>query len=103
MSRWVPIQYHAFWDRPRLFLAEESDHSVLFDCRFDDNLDEYPDFYRIYRMPPLNTLSLHGSWNDLQTQAVAYLGEVPVQRVRFDPTLRREVDLEVLATLRQGA
>ena len=92
----------AFWDRPRVFLASESDHAVLFECPFDEALDEYLDVYRVYRMPALDSLALEGSWQGLQTQALGFLGEIPVRSVKFDPTFRRQVDLEVLATLGPG-
>ena len=89
-----PIRYHDFWDVPRAFIAADSAGSYLLDCHFDDQLDDYPEFYEVFAMPPLSDELLSSPWADLSRHALGRLGRVRVCEVRFDASRRREVDLD---------
>jgi hypothetical protein len=85
MSTWLPISYRGYWDVPRIILARAGDQVFLLDCRFDDDLDEYPDVYTVYLMPAgTDERSVPQDWGTLRDLAVRRLGTVPVSRVRFD-------------------
>jgi hypothetical protein len=99
MSRFVPIQYRDFWDVPRIFLVEYKGLSFLFDCPFDDEVEDYANEYRVYLLPVLHPGELVGSWANLCEKADQFLGEVPVGRLLFDPSKRKEMDAEVLDNL----
>lgn len=88
-----PIRYYEFWDVPRAFIATDASGTYLFDCRFDDQLDDYPDFYRVFAMPPLSEEALAGSWADVSSRPLRELGLARVCDVRFDSSRRKEVDL----------
>ena len=91
-----PIRYHDFWDVPRAFIATDSAGTYMFECPFDDQLDDYPEFYEVFAMPSLSDELLSGSWADLSRHALGRLGRVRVCDVRFDASRRREVDLDCI-------
>src|SRR5260370_2210208 len=99
MTSWAPIRYMGFWDVPLILLTRYNGRTILFECSFDEQLDDYAESYRVYSMPDLTDEDLPKDWTTLQQKATAYLGEIPVARVRFDPTRRREVELSVLEEL----
>jgi hypothetical protein len=88
MSQWLNINYRDFWDVPRIFFVERGGTLFLFDCQFDDTIEDYPESYRVFRMPALTPADYERSWADLWRRADALVGEVPVAAVRFDPTRR---------------
>lgn|SRR5438046_1164081 len=99
MSDRLTIQYRDFYDVPRIFLVNHRGTLYLFDCPFDQDLDEYPDIYRVFVLPSDPCSDLSGSWDDLASRATAYLGEVPVKSVQFDSTRRREIETDVIDEL----
>jgi hypothetical protein len=99
MSRFVPIQYRDFWDVPRIFLVEYKGHVLLFDCPFDDDVEDFPNYYRAYVLPALDSGELAESWANLSKKAVHFLGEVPIDRVHFDSSKRKEVSADLLDDL----
>jgi hypothetical protein len=96
MPRWVPFIYREFYDVPRTIVAADDQHTYLFDCPFDEVLDNYSPNYDVYLMPQLTNADLNGSWELLSQRAVGQLGQIPVGALRFDTTRRHEVDLDVL-------
>lgn len=96
MKRWAPIKYREFYDIPRIFLTEIGDRTFLFDCSFNDKMDEYEGTFRVYSMPELDEKELGGSWQDLRTKATRFLGEIPASEIEFDPTFRQQVNLQAL-------
>ena len=103
MNRWVAIDYREFWDVPRIFFATDAGRLVLFDCAFNEVLEDYPEVYRIYAMPSLSPDALAGSWKDIHRKATRFLGAVPISRVTFDPTKRKQIDASVLDELLAAA
>ncbi len=99
MNHWAPIQYREFWDVPRIFLVPYQGKWFLFDCAFDEATEDFPDSYRVYVVPEPSNEELAGSWDKLHEKATRYCGEVPLRRVRFDPSKRREVDTSVFEEL----
>lgn len=95
----APFVYRSFWDVPRFLVVTYREQRFLFECEFDDNLDDYPDAYRVFLLRDISEAELAGSWVHLSDKAQAYLGEVPVKDVHFDPTLRREIETDVLERL----
>jgi hypothetical protein len=92
---WTAIRYRDFYDLPRLFLAEYEGRHYLFDCPFNEELDDYPDSYRVYQMPALPESELQGSWEHLPERAINFLGLVPVAQVQFDPTRRARINVAI--------
>lgn len=96
---WLPISYRDFYDVPRLFLVEHSGSLFVFDCPFDDKLDDYRDAYSVYRLTP----ELRGSidtieWHLLVTR-LEPVASVPVRSVEFDPTRRTSVKADIFGSL----
>jgi len=98
----LPIQYRDFYDVPRVFLVEFKQRRLLFESRFDDAADEYSDDYNVYLLSEVNPSDLSGSWEHLATRGRP-IGRVPVSRIAFDVSRRRDIDARVVAELVQRA
>jgi len=96
MNSAIPIRYMGFWDVPLIFLARHNGQLFLFDCPFDEELDDYLDHYRVYLMPELQDGQLPKDWTTLSARATRYLGDVAVTSVQFDPTKRQSIDAATL-------
>jgi hypothetical protein len=95
-SVWAPIRYRDFWDVPRIFLVSYRGQLFLFDCPFDETLEDFPDLYHVYVMPALGEDELSGSWAGLALKAIRHVGDVPIAQVRFDQTKRQGIDPSLL-------
>jgi hypothetical protein len=97
---WIDIvQYRDFWDVPRIFLILQRDQLLLFDCAFDEQLEDYPDSYTVYCMPNLTEEDLSGSWRPLPAKALSTLATVPIDDVVFDPTRRKAIQSNLIDRL----
>ncbi len=96
---WAPIRYRDFYDLPCIFITSYEGKDYLFDCPFDDELDDYPKSYRVYQLPALSKEDLQGSWERLPGLAAAFLGEVPVAEVQFDHTKRERINTAIFREL----
>lgn len=98
---WLPIEYRDFHDVPRAFVVDHLGSRFLFDCRFDDELDDDPDEYRVFRLPPtLSTAELEGPWAELPDSAT-FVGRLPAANVTFDRTRRAAIHAGVFDELRR--
>ncbi len=96
---WAAIRYRDFYDVPRIFITALDGKQYLFDCPFDDELDDYSDRYCVYQLPVILDDDLEGSWERLPDRAVCLLGAVPVAEVQFDPTKRERINTTVIEGL----
>jgi hypothetical protein len=94
-----PIHYRDFWDVPRVIMIQYRGKWFLFDCAFDEEVEDYPDSYKASLIAPPTPDELAGSWEDLPKRAYQSLGEVPIVRVEFDPTKRQSINAAVLEEL----
>jgi hypothetical protein len=99
MSDWLPIKYMGFYDVPRIFITRYRGETYLFDCPFDEELEDDSDSYSVYVVPPLWDEDLPKDWTTLHKRAIRCLGQVPVESVRFDPSKRQSVDASILEDL----
>ena len=96
---WATIQYRDFYDVPRIFVTNYQGQLYLFDCPFNDELDDYPDSYRVYQLPALAAADFEGSWEHLPALASHWLGMIPVSEVQFDSTKRASINTAVFPRL----
>lgn len=89
------LSYRDFYDHPQIFIGKSGKQSLLFDCRFNDESDDYEDYYRVYLMPDMNVETLQGSWVNLSEQAIELLGIALKKDMQFDPTLRAKVSVRI--------
>jgi hypothetical protein len=75
----------------------------LFDCSFDDATEDFLSSYRVYMMPALKDEQVAGPWSDLPARALKYVGDVAIERIRFDTTRRQAVDASVFGDLSTSA
>ena len=99
MSEMAPIKYMGFYDVPRIFITHYAGETFLFDCPFDEELEDDSDTYKVYMLPSINDEDLPKDWTSLHTRATHYLGEVPVKSVHFDQTRRKSVDTSIIDQL----
>lgn len=93
---WVAFSYREFWDRPRAILMH-TDHGLIFmESMFLDEIDDYDPMYHVYRMPPIAESVLAGSWEKLANLAEKKIGIIPVNKVKFDETSRKKIDINFL-------
>lgn len=96
---WEAIRYRDFYDLPRIFITTHNEKTYLFDCPFDDEIDDYSLSYHVYELPVISEDKLQGSWEGLSDEAVDLLGTVPVDEVEFDPSKRERINTRVLDEL----
>src|SRR4051794_35886837 len=99
MNKWSPIKYMGFYDVPLVFLTRHGNQSFLFECPFLADVEDYAEIYKVYLMPELQESDLPKDWTTLASLATRHLGNVPVAKVRFDPTRRQAVDTAVFELL----
>jgi len=92
----IRITYRGFYDIPRTFVTKWRNKLLLFDGHFDENLDDYPDNYSVYELPPaLEDRLRTESWENLADLG-RFVGRVPVSDVSFDKTRRKTIDDSIL-------
>ena len=84
---------------PEAFVVSHCGTQFLFLREFDDDLDDYPDAYRVFVLPNLSEDAVKQSWLHLEQHAIKALGEIPVKDVEFDPSKRREINTKLLDDL----
>ena len=97
-KEWIPIYaYRGFFDVPRSFLIPTKDQSgyFLFDCLFDDKLDDYRTEYLIYEIPEIGDDLLAGDWAILPSLKTRDLGSIPITEMEFDESRRGAVNGKV--------
>ena len=99
MSGRVRITYRDFYDVPRMLIVNHRGLKLLLDSPFDQLKDEYSPVYQVYLLPnELNEQSLV-SWVTLPQMATRRIGEIPVDRLEFDPTRRVDIDTGAIDSL----
>jgi len=96
LSNTGTIIYSGFYDVPLAFVVRHKGSQFLFLREFDDDLDDYPDVYRVFALPNLTDDEVKQSWRDIEHKAVKAFGEVLVKDVEFDPSKRREISTKLL-------
>jgi hypothetical protein len=96
----LQIRYSDFHDVARAFLVEYEGAVYFFDCPFDDQLDEYPDAYQVFRIEDEHRAALADAvpWRNLRSMSTL-VATIPVAEVEFDPTRRTAISDSVLASL----
>src|SRR5690242_20366093 len=94
----IPIKfYRDFWDFPRIFLVDYNDSLILFDCKLNEETEEYEDKFQIFLMPKLTEQELNGSWNLFSGKAIKFLGEISINAISFDESKREFIEDDVFA------
>ncbi len=87
---YAPFIYRDFHDYPRTIVVCLGNARLLLDCPFDPELDEYPNRYRVHRLPQGLTPPA-GSWAPLLDRSTELLGSITVRSVEFDESRRRYI------------
>jgi len=99
---WCPITYFEFYDVPRLFVVEWQERFIVFDCPFDEDLDDYPAQYTVYSALKRPQVRIDRAWiRDLPIRNRPD-GQVPVGSIIFDESRRKTMRDDVLWMLYGG-
>jgi hypothetical protein len=93
------ISYQEFSDVPRFFIIRLDCDVWLFDCRFDESSDEYPEVYKVYTHP--KELVPGDDWNRI-AETGKFIGTVKVVDLKFDATRRLELDLNFFSSFQRA-
>jgi hypothetical protein len=100
MAEMTPFQYGGFWDVPRYLTLRYRGRRFLLQCPFDEDFDKYPMDYSVYVVPESNDdTELVGILELLSNAPMACIGQIPIDRVRFDASKRQELDASVVDDL----
>jgi hypothetical protein len=92
--KWVPFRRRDFWDPPHCVLIEDYQTYYL-ESLFDDVIDDFEPFLRVYLLPAVPPEAEGGSWMHFNTLEPC-IGELPLTQTLFDSTRRAWFDASVL-------
>jgi hypothetical protein len=97
MAEMIPFHYVEFYDVPRTIALTHRGKLYLLQSAFDENLDDYPDAYTVYKLPEAVRSQIEGAhWTFLESLPLEPVGHIAIRNVRFDATKRRELDASIL-------
>ena len=85
------VWYAGFYDVPRLFSVRVAGGYLLFDCEFDDTLDDYPSVYRVTLIESESELTQAATRSAAETSRS--LGTVRLSDLEFDESRRLFVEI----------
>lgn len=92
----IPFQYVEFSDVPRCITFEFGGAWYFLDSSFDEEKDDYPDHYNVFRLPdPAEDL-----WGSVKTHPnfwaeldrTDHLGTIPIAKIGLDESRRKSID-----------
>jgi hypothetical protein len=97
MAEMTPFKYGGFYDVPRCLSVCYRGRWFLLQSAFDEKLDEYPADYSVYVIPEQADESRPVcSPEFLSNTPMACIGQIPIDRVTFDASKRKELDASIL-------
>ena len=102
MSQWVQAEYRDFYDVPRMMVCSSANDTFLFMSRLDPNLDDYLDYYEVYRLPPTRDSATCASWFGIETRAIERLSDLPIHEFPFDTARRTFLSYDSIEWLLRG-
>ena len=100
MAEMTPFLWGYFYDVPRCISLRYRGQRFLLQSAFDEELDEYPTDYSVYIIPETADDSLPMcSPEFLGNTPMDCIGQIPVDQVTFDPSMRKELDASFLDDL----
>ena len=87
------LAYRDFYDLPRAFIVGVPKGGLLlFDCSFDEVLDDYATNYRVIALPmPIEALP--ADWRQLGSQPEQIVAEIDTHELLFDASRRQTVTI----------
>jgi hypothetical protein len=99
-DEWLPFRYRGFHDVPLTIVVEVMNVVYFLHRPFDDELDEYPDNYAVYRLPAAVNLD-RTDWTELAEEGIR-VGQVRCEELEFDASRREAFRSHVLERLLKG-
>ena len=94
-GRWLRIAYGGFYDYPTEFGVEFGGRIYIFERYFDDELDDYPNEYEVYRCAEGASLANR----HINTEGREFVGRIAVREIDFDPDNRHCINARVFTKL----
>ena len=109
-GEFLPIRYDGYWDVPASFITVYKNDLYYFRRDdFDEELDDYPPNYKVYRIPNMRFEDAYVPREDhpravligdlFEVPGFTFIGEVPTRSVIFDDTNREFVNSIVFESL----
>ena len=91
---WVSFDYAGFWDVPRVVSFSVGWDRIVLDSRFDEASDDYETAYTVYVIDR-RLRDLDDPWPGAEggLDGARRLGAVDVTAVRYDPSVRKRIDV----------
>src|SRR5215472_1209613 len=83
------FQYSGFYDFPLGIIASHGGRKYLLEREFDDGLDEYEDFFRVYDITGISLRQGERIWDHLDAFTENFLCAVRINEMTFDEDRRR--------------
>jgi hypothetical protein len=93
----TPFEWGWFYDVPRCISLRYRGRRFLLQSAFDEDVDEYPTDYSVYIVPESTDDSRPVCTPEfLSNTPMACIGQIPIEKVTFDPSKRQELDASIL-------
>jgi hypothetical protein len=99
---WIPFEYRDFWEAPRLIVCAIDGVEYMLDSEFDETANAYAPIYKGYRLPAIPDPHAPAALEPRAEEERVLIGILPIGQLRFDATLRRELDDAPLRALIQA-
>lgn len=98
-SKWLSVvSYREFYDLPRLLLISDDTSSFwIFDCKFDERADEYPNEYRVFFAGRAADKALREFEEFAKSSADVAMRDcdrLPIGDVKFDATRKKKLMIQ---------
>lgn len=88
------FQYSGFYDFPLGLIATHLGRTYLLERTFDEELDEYEDFFRVYDITEIFPREGDQIWKRLHDLSGKLLCTIPINQLSFDESRRKWITVE---------
>lgn len=99
----VYFQYSGFYDFPLGIIATHFGRTYLLERTFDEKLDEYEDFFRVYDITEILPREGAQIWKSLDDLAGKPLCTIPIKEMCFDESRRKWIKVAAFQKFENAA
>ena len=94
------LYYREFYDVPRSFIIpmKNGHNYVLLESLFSEEIDDYNEIYDAWEISLPENIS-EDNWACLDSHKIRSLGNVPVDKIKFDRSKRKSVEEQIYCYL----
>lgn len=95
----VYFKYSGFYDFPLGIIATHLGRTYLLERTFDEDLDEYEDFFRVYDITEISPREREQIWKRLDDVSEKLLCTIPIKELSFDESRRKWIGVAAFQKL----